>query len=246
MIVLILVAGGLSQSALPTEQSELIPTIIRCGLLTILVAVLLSRWGWWRRVGFKPPKTKRDLLYFAIPLVIPLVLNLVPSAALGNPPNLLEVIADAFSRPTYVLIDLAVSLLISFTQEGIFRGVMLQAILPRGTWKAVIITALLFGLIHLLGLLFQGAEATALQVSYLLATGFLFAALVVKKGLIWPLIIIHFLWDFTGIPHPNGMDTTASIPADIGMITVFLVYGVFVMMSGDGSVRARTRAVDAI
>ncbi|HEX7341209.1 MAG TPA: type II CAAX endopeptidase family protein [Rhodanobacteraceae bacterium] len=239
MVVSIFIAGGISAVIPDTDQPELIAVIVRCGLLTILIAVLLTRWEWWRQVGFRTPRRNRDLLYFLVPF-IPVVLNLIPGSVVGNPADLLQLLATAYSHPSDLLLVLVASLLVSFAQEGIFRGVMLQAILPHGVWKAVIITALLFGLIHFAGLFQQSATATVLQVSYLLATGFMFAALVVRKGIIWPLILAHFLTDFTGFPNPNAAGTVASIPVDAGMIAVFLAYGFFVMM--DGAHKVETRA----
>lgn len=84
-----------------------------------------------------------------------------------------------------------------FVEEVIFRGLMLRALRPRGAWTVVLVSAALFGLTHALNVL-AGYDPlyAALQVAYALAIGFGFGVLVLKGGLIWPLVIAHALGNF--------------------------------------------------
>jgi membrane protease YdiL (CAAX protease family) len=186
--------------------------------LTIFCVILISAKRWWAVVGFRPPRRKSDLFYFIIPF-LPVAFNFIPGLEITSVGHLLEI--------------LAIALLVGFVEEVLFRGVMLQSLKTRGPWQAVIITALLFGLTHALNVLagkdaLQGAD----QVFYALGIGFAFGALVLKKGIIWPLVVAHFSIDFVNYLQRPGYSylpgVEISIAAGIGV--VFVAYGTFIMM----------------
>jgi membrane protease YdiL (CAAX protease family) len=88
---------------------------------------------------------------------------------------------------------LAGALASAFPQELIFRGVLYRITEEwLGTWPAVAISALLFGLIHLSS---QGATLlSALEVA--LQAGILFAAAYALTHRLWITLGLHALWDF--------------------------------------------------
>lgn len=185
--------------------------------LTLIVIVLLTRLQWWRTVGFKPLHRQRDLFYFLTPFV-PMVLNLIPGVQIES--------------LVYVSGVLAIALMVGFAEETIFRGLMLQALKPRGHWRAAIITALLFGLTHAMNALTgKNALESVMQIGYAVAIGFAFAALALKKEGLWLLILAHFLTDFVyfiqrpGFSMPSLWQTFLVISLTVG----FTVYGIFVM-----------------
>lgn len=51
--------------------------------LAVIVALLLTRMGWWTAVGFRRPDRRSDLWYFAVPLV-PAAINLIPGIDVGS------------------------------------------------------------------------------------------------------------------------------------------------------------------
>lgn len=55
--------------------------------------------------------------------------------------------------PAKIVVLIIVTLLIGFQEEAIFRGVLLRALRPQGVMKAVLISAALFGIIHINSLL---------------------------------------------------------------------------------------------
>lgn len=185
--------------------------------LTLIVIGLLTRLKWWETVGFKPLRRRGDLIYFLVPFV-PVVLNLIPGVQI-------ESVAQVSAL-------LAITLLVAFAEETIFRGLMLQTIKPLGHWKAAIITALLFGLTHAMNSL-TGKDLldSAMQVGYAVAIGFAYAALVLKKEGLWLLILAHFLTDFVFFIQRPGF----SLPPFwqsfllIGVTVGFTIYGVFMM-----------------
>jgi len=185
--------------------------------LAVIVAFLLTRMGWWRAVGFRRPDRRSDLWYFAVPLV-PAAINLIPGIDVGSLGFLLSM--------------LAIALLVGFVEEGVFRGLMLHVIEPRGPWKAAVITAVLFGLTHSLNVL-TGKSVTddVAQVCYAMAIGFAFAAIVLRTGILWPLVLAHALIDFVNfIQNPDFVyPESLGLAIVIGMTVLFASYGLFVM-----------------
>jgi membrane protease YdiL (CAAX protease family) len=109
-----------------------------------------------------------------------------------------------------VLIGL-LACLVGVTEESLFRGLVLQTLLPKGVLRALLLSSLIFALLHV-GNLFAGLfwGYVVEQVLFAFAIGLAFAVMRVRTGSIWPGIILHSLNDFaaltlisvTGIPHP--------------------------------------------
>ena len=187
-------------------------------ILSVIAALLLVQMGWWKVVGYRSPNQPRDLWYFLLPLV-PVVINLLIGLDVPSLWRLAEL--------------LAITLLIGFAEETIFRGLMLNALKVHGFWRAAIITALLFGLSHSLNVLAGKSMAeTAAQIFYAVAFGFTFAVLVLKKGILWPLVIVHFLIDFTSfLERPDfTISPEWNLLLVMGLAVIFTAYGLFVML----------------
>jgi membrane protease YdiL (CAAX protease family) len=186
--------------------------------LTVIVALFLTVMGWWQTVGFRAPDRGNDVLYFLVPF-IPMLINFIPGVEV---PSL-----------RYVLEVFVITLLVGFVEEGIFRGLMLSALKPHGLWKAAIVTALLFGFTHALNSLAgKSLVEDVLQIGYAVAMGFGFAALVLRKGILWPLILAHWLINFIAFIQPAGFTYPApwNVLITVFLIVVFTVYGVLVML----------------
>lgn len=212
VIAVYLMAGTIAHIAHLSNQAI---TGIANSTLSVLAIGALSALGWWRVVGFKRPAQRRDLGFFLLPL-LPVLINL----AVGlNVPNLL-----LFTEL------LAIALLIGLAEEAIFRGLMLNALKARGRWQAAIITSLLFGLSHSLNLLSGKRVGDILiQISYALAIGFAFAALVLKKGILWPLVIAHALIDFTSFIGKTPVPAVWNVVAGLALTCMFMSYGLYLM-----------------
>jgi membrane protease YdiL (CAAX protease family) len=216
------VAAGVAV-ALPDLPPAVLEMIVELAL-AVLAIVLLTALRAWRKVGFRAPTRLRDLRLYWLPLFP--VLPAVPAAIIGI----------SAMRPGDIIYFLVLACLIGFVEEVFFRGVMLQALAPTGLWKAAILSAVVFGAMHLLNLLF-GADlaATLLQSAYAAALGFGFAAVTLRTGILWPLIVIHALIDFTGFVASDGTVVTNVTSIDILIyalyIVVFTAYGIFMMRS---------------
>jgi membrane protease YdiL (CAAX protease family) len=110
---------------------------------------------------------------------------------------------------------------VAVTEELLFRGVLFRVVEERtGTWIALLLTGVLFGLMHLLnpdaGL--WGAIAIAIE------AGFMLAACYAATRTLWVPIGLHFGWNFaaggifSAVVSGNGeskglLDVTTSGPA---------------------------------
>jgi uncharacterized protein len=76
--------------------------------------------------------------------------------------------------------------------------------------------------------------AVGLQICYAAAIGFGFSAVVLRTGLLWPLIITHALQDFLGFLVLNGVVNSSApgapeIISALGYIAAFTVYGIVLL-----------------
>lgn len=96
------------------------------------------------------------------------------------------------------------ALLVGLCEEFLCRGWLLNEFLERygdtkkGVWYSIIISGLIFGLIHL-GNFFHGQDivSTFTQIMNASATGIAFGLIYYKTRNIWSVIILHGLWDFS-------------------------------------------------
>lgn len=88
-------------------------------------------------------------------------------------------------------------LLIGFVEEVLFRGFLFRALLEkRGEKPAIIVSAVTFGIGHIVNLLAgQANMETICQVFFAIAWGFIFTYAFYKGGSLWPCILVHSLVD---------------------------------------------------
>lgn len=140
-------------------------------------------WFGWRDLRFNAPRkgTLKILWLPCLVLLVPLALVFL----LGVPPIAL------------VALILFNSLLVGFSEETMFRGVLFRALRgPLSIWPAIIITSIAFGSVHILnGFTTGDFSAASIQAVSAACSGLLFIALLIRTGSIWVPIIYHALWD---------------------------------------------------
>ncbi len=169
-----------------TSLNELVSTQILLALVVapLFLMVMVARLGWWQTVGFQCPRPLSELRLLWLPALFLIVFfSLV--AVKGLPPaQMLGIIVVN-------------TLLVGLSEELMFRGLLLHGAMARfAVGVAVLITAIIFGSIHALnGLLtgdFPSAFTQAVQAAMF---GVWVAALRLRLGSLWPVILIHGLWD---------------------------------------------------
>ena len=152
---------------------------------------LLSRFGWLKEAGFQFPKVKK--VWLLVALVVPYlsaswILPIYKSLVINFPDMLLGlgIIVSFFGGSLY--------------EETIYRGVIQTTFYkkcagdPKGVFKAVIVSALYFGISHLVGLASGSNPILIIAMAiYSIGLGIFFSALLVYSKSIWPAIIAHWL-----------------------------------------------------
>ena len=210
------------EGALKMWKSEL----ITAGVLVLIVSIL----GWWREIGFR--SIKRGGVKFLLPilLLILLMLNLAWVADESHSWFL------GFQSPLQLVSLLSVIVLLGLVEEGVFRGVFFYGLSTHfSPLVTVLLSAGLFGLFHFVNI-FTGAAImdTVFQATHAAAMGFLYASLRLRIGAIWPLILLHGLWDFSLFVLQSTTQAGAQPQSDSTLSAGFaiavpaLVYGIFV------------------
>ena len=161
---------------------------------------LISRTKDNRAIGFRIEGG--DFGYVALGLIFQVLIALLflPLSNLlfpeGRPQEITDIIADAQSLPLVTGLVLATVLLAPVTEELLFRGVLLTALEPRGRRFAVVMTALVFSAVHVLGLDVDRLWQSAVVVlPPLFILGVLLAWLTQRSGRLGPAILLHSGWN---------------------------------------------------
>jgi hypothetical protein len=131
----------------------------------------------------------------------------------------------------------ALTLLVAINEEGFCRGALLQAFLPTGVRRAILVQGALFGAFHSFNVLSgMNLSYVAFQVVIAGCLGIFLGALRLRTNAIWPCLAIHGIVDFASLVHtgygigtnrvpfhPSAMLTGVAIYATLAAIGVFLL-----------------------
>lgn len=175
LIVLYVVINSLCMNAfgLTDYRTALINTAFSA--LLIALTLSLGRTGYY---GLKKASDTQKYLYF-LPLLLIISVNLWGG-----------INTDHTTRE--ILFYVISMINVGFIEEIIFRGFLFKMMVQNGIKSAVIVSALTFGVGHIINLL-NGADVvpTLLQICYATAIGFLFVIIFLKSGSLLPCIITH-------------------------------------------------------
>ena len=204
------------------------------GVNEIVVAIVLVALAGilkcWKLLGLKK-SDQGGLKFIWLPVAYTMLLVLVAMSMMNSKSLPL---GDVFEFHELSLLFL-ISCLVGFNEEVIFRGFVFSGLLTKlNPLLTVTLCGVIFGLFHFVNLISgQAFEVTLSQVLQAGSMGFMYAALRLRLGSIWPLILLHGLWDFSVTimqqsMQVTGMDTTATggFHPFVGMPV--LIYGVFV------------------
>lgn len=150
-----------------------------CAAMTVFLFVWLGKNGLRELFGLcRPVGGARRYLYY-LPLVVIASVNLWCGVTQKLPAGITALYAFRM-------------LCVGFLEELIFRGFLYKALCREGETKAAIISALTFGIGHIINLLNGAAFVpTLLQIVYAVAIGFLFIVLFRRSGSLVPCILTH-------------------------------------------------------
>jgi membrane protease YdiL (CAAX protease family) len=214
-----LVAGGRQQALTESVAGGIGLAWLLAALFALLVA-LASRER--RAIGLCAPSPLKTLWLIWPPLLYSLLMLLVAWAGGWPAPNALLIVACNAA-------------LVAVSEELMFRAVLLQGLLDRmGIWPAVLLSSALFGVVHtvnglatgdLNGALWQSAAAFLQGVGY--------AAIRLRTRSVWPMTVVHGLWDFALVSSMLGAtpgDEGSVLPyAALLAVLPLCLYGVYLL-----------------
>jgi uncharacterized protein len=190
----------------PQSQPEFIATIG----LSVMVVLSLSLLGWWREAGFNSPAHWRKIGLVIIPFVV--VVGL---------PFLKGFNSENLNSLDYLIIGYTLT---GFMEEGLMRGIVLRVLKPTGITRSVVISSLLFGLLHIGNFLYRNPFIVLAQMVGAFVHGIGLSAIRLRTNTIWFVIILHGIHDlflkFTNFP---------AIPLDVVQVTLLMIYGIYIL-----------------
>ncbi|MFB3895760.1 MAG: lysostaphin resistance A-like protein [bacterium] len=197
----------------------------------IIVAILLLLLGWWKEAGFTKPAQWRCLYlnWVLAPLILPTILFVL-------------LIGPKLNQPIFLFCSLWLSVFIGFSEESLFRGIILHSLKRYGAIISVLVSSFLFSLMHITNLMAGfPLNYIYIQLYVALSLGVLFGALRIRTGTIWIVIILHSLIDFIGLISKDLLNWsgTGGMPEitllDMQIIAViytgFIIIGLFLLRS---------------
>jgi len=119
------------------------------------------------------------------------------------------------------------TLIVGISEELMFRSILFHGASSFGIWRAVWITAIIFGSVHILNSLITGDFRTSiLQVFFAGTFGIWTAALRIRLNTIIPGIIIHWLWDCLEF-LTNSIWDLALLPFSL----MLFIYGIWLLQN---------------
>ncbi|GHO82963.1 CPBP family intramembrane glutamic endopeptidase [Dictyobacter formicarum] len=169
--------------------SFVIKNIIGECFYAVLIIIPLLLLGWWAQIGFTRGIQRKDIRLYIVPFIIIVLPSIVALP-----------IATGKSSTQIIVLSLIASLLVGLTEESFFRGLLLQSALPTGIWPAVLISSVLFALVHLSNIVVGFTWNYVIgQALFAFGFGVLLSGLRLRTGSIWPGILFHAAKDFPGL-----------------------------------------------
>lgn len=104
------------------------------------------------------------------------------------------------------LLMLVFCFVVGFTEEAIFRGIVLRNLMPGGTRSAILWSAVWFGALHLMGFLVGfDARMVLLTAASAFAVGLVFAWVRIASASIWPVVIAHGFFDYSAFVESGSL-----------------------------------------
>lgn len=225
VLEVLLVVALIMQPGLPQTPLYLGVLALECLAAVGIVGAL----GWWSVTGITSRPNMRSLVPYLS--LIPMVVTLPALLVFAGPSTVdsLTIIIVVFS-----------ALMIGITEETLFRGVILQALLPSGVLRAALVSTALFTAAHLLNLMY-GADLVSIGIQMAIAAfvGFWFAALKLRTGTILPIVLMHALIDIVS----TLVNLTQLTPTVLGVLILLGLELIGAAIYGYRLLRAKKGAV---
>ena len=163
-----------------TGIGSLCETVFDIALFAVLF-LFITKNGLYEHLGLCKPEVSAGKMLFYIPLLIIASVGVI----FGFAPQY---------EPVSLVLHTVCMLFVGFLEEIIFRGFLFRGMARRNMTSAVIVSAVTFGVGHIVNLL-NGYDLVSdlLQIVYAVAVGFLLVFIFVRTGSLIPCIAFHSL-----------------------------------------------------
>ena len=179
-------------------------------IMSVVIIVILTVLGWWRLAGFTGPSTWRNLGILWLPAVVVLVLPGVRGF-------------QSVDLSTFIYLAIGY-ILTGFMEESWMRGLVLRVLGPTGPVRAVVISSILFGLLHIGNLLYRNPLIVFAQMIGAAADGIGMGAIRLRTNTIWFVIAIHTFHDLL-----LKLSNLPTIPLDVVQDVILFGFGVYIL-----------------
>ena len=199
-------------------RSAIINTIF--SMVLIVLMIMLKRTAYY---GIARVTDLKRYLYF-VPLV------LIASVNLWNGINLNH-------SKSEIIFHILTMVNVGFLEEIIFRGFLFRMMAKDNVKRAIVVSALTFGIGHIVNLL-NGADLiqTLIQVCYAISLGYLFVIIFYKSKSLIPCIITHACVNSLSIFHVEN--TTSLYVSSVVLILIASTYAIYINKNVTESSRA--------
>lgn len=175
--------------------------------LLIITMIYLKKTKYY---GLTKANNPKNYLYF-IPLLLIALVNLINGININN-------------TKEEIIFHILTMINVGFLEEIIFRGFLFKMMIKENTKKAIIVSALTFGIGHIVNLL-NGASLvpTLIQICYAISLGYLFVIIFYKSSSLWPCIITHSLINSLSIFNINNNISLYLVPIILTIIPILYV-----------------------
>ncbi len=181
LIIFYVVNGAFVSIQQPSSPFLQFALLIPLAIGLFLYSAIKKKWRHYFFIGIN----KENIIVYS-PLLIVLCIILIGTKGLSF---------ASFSD--LLLMFLMQMFIVAFIEETIFRGILLRMLLPKGTFVAVWISSILFGITHALQLIGgQSIEDTIIQIIYALLVGLVLSLLIIDGQSIILTILFHGLNNF--------------------------------------------------
>lgn len=196
-IVLVILYAFLTALAYPVhylfpenEAGQLYGDAMAKFIVFLIFLAVLWRFGWIFLSGITRPGNIK---------IWPVIAGFTVYAVLTQLYAFTGSISIAFPDPPLAVAHGVFALSTALDEETMVRGLVLIAMIlawgstKGGQLKAVLLSSLLFGLIHLVNLMIRPPGVVLLQALIVTLPGIFYAAIVLAYRSLWPAIVIHWL-----------------------------------------------------
>ena len=178
-IVIYVVGTSIAEALSESLGIVKLPSMIFHVGFTCVLLMWLSKNGLFEKYGLKRPEYKLSKAWFFIPLMLIAFSSIYFGVTLKYSP----------AETAFYMISM---ICVGFLEEIIFRGLLFVGMAKKNINRAIIVSAVTFGIGHIVNLLSgQPLLETMLQIIFAIAVGFTLVTLFYKGGSLIPCIVFH-------------------------------------------------------